>query len=142
MTTTTAPTAALDQRVLDATTGALELFGIYLGNRLGLYAALHERPGSTLSDLAAAAGIAPRYAQEWLEQQAVAGVLEVDDVTAAPEARRFTLPDAHVGVVLDPVALDHLTPLTQMVVGIAARLGDVADAYRTGGGVPYASYGP
>ena len=43
MTTITAPT--LDQRVLDATTGALELFGIYLGTRLGLYAAVHEQPG-------------------------------------------------------------------------------------------------
>ena len=85
--TTTTP--ALDQRVLDATTGALELFGIYLGSRLGLYAALHQRPGSTMNDLAAAAGIAPRYAQEWLEQQAVAGVLDVDDVTADANARRF-----------------------------------------------------
>ena len=138
--TTTTP--ALDQRVLDATTGALELFGIYLGTRLGLYAAVHARPGSTVSDLAAAAGIAPRYAQEWLEQQAVAGVLEVDDVAADPAARRFTLPDAHVGVVLDPVALDHLAPLAQMVVGIASVLDEVVDAYRSGGGVPYARYGP
>ena len=103
---------------------------------------MHERPGSTVNDLAAAAGIAPRYAQEWLEQQAVAGVLEVDDVTADPEARRFTLPEAHVGVVLDPVALDHVAPLAQMVVGIASVLDEVADAYRTGGGVPYAHYGP
>ena len=37
---------------------------------------------ATATELAAAAGIAPRYAQEWLEQQAVAGVLDVDDVTA------------------------------------------------------------
>ena len=140
MTTTATPT--LDQRVLDATTGTLELFGIYLGHRLGLYAALHDRPGSTLSDLAAAAGIAPRYAKEWLEQQAVAGVLEVDDLSAGAEARRFTLPDAHVGVVLDPVALDHVAPLAQMVVGIASVLDEVVDAYRTGGGVPYAHYGP
>jgi 2-polyprenyl-3-methyl-5-hydroxy-6-metoxy-1,4-benzoquinol methylase len=138
MTTTT---ATLDQRVLDATTGALELFGIYLGTRLGLYTAVHARPGSTVDDLAAAAGIAPRYAQEWLEQQAVAGVLEVDDVAADPSARRFTLPDKHVGVVLDPVALDHLAPLAQMVVGIASVLDEVVDAYRTGGGVPYAHYG-
>ena len=73
----TATTATLDQRVLDATTGALELFGIYLGTRLGLYATLHERPGCTMAELADRAGIAPRYAQEWLEQQAVAGVLDV-----------------------------------------------------------------
>ena len=97
MTTTT---ATLEQRVLDATTGALELFGIYLGTRLGLYAALHERPGCTMTELADHVGIAPRYAQEWLEQQAVAGVLDVDDVGADAQTRRYALPEHHVGVVL------------------------------------------
>jgi 2-polyprenyl-3-methyl-5-hydroxy-6-metoxy-1,4-benzoquinol methylase len=138
MTTTT---TTLDQRVLDATTGALELFGIYLGTRLGLYATLHERPGCTMTELADRAGIAPRYAKEWLEQQAVAGVLDVDDVGADARTRRYALPENHVGVVLDPVALDHLAPLARMIVGIASVLDDVADAYRTGGGVPYARYG-
>ena len=137
---TTTPT--LEARVLDAATGALELFGIYLGTRLGLYAAVHEQPGITAAELAAAADIAPRYAREWLEQQAVAGVLDVDDVTAPAESRRFVLPEAHVGVVLDPVALDHLAPLASMVVGIATVLDDVVAAYRTGGGVPYARFGP
>ncbi|HEY5845599.1 MAG TPA: class I SAM-dependent methyltransferase [Microlunatus sp.] len=135
-------TPALEQRVLDATIGALELFGIYLGSRLGLYATLHERPGSTVAEFAARAGIAPRYAQEWLEQQAVAGVVEVDGVTADAQARRYVLPQAHLGVVCDPVALDHLAPLARMVVGIASVLDEVAEAYRTGGGVPYARYGP
>lgn len=131
----------LDERVLSATIGALELFGIYLGSRLGLYAALHEHPASTPSELARAAGIAPRYAQEWLEQQAVAGVVTVDDVTAATATRRYTLPESHVGVVLDPVALDHLAPLASMIVGIGSVIDDVVEAYRTGGGVPYARYG-
>lgn len=131
----------LDQRVLDAAIGALELFGIYLGSRLGLYAALHEHPGSTPSELARAASIAPRYATEWLEQQAVAGVVTVEDVTADAAARRYTLPEGHVGVVLDPLAVDHLAPLAHMVVGIGSVIDDVVEAYRTGGGVPYARYG-
>lgn len=137
----TTNTTTLDQRVLDATIGALELFGIHLGSRLGLYEALRGGAG-TVAELADAAGIAPRYAQEWLEQQAVAGVLTVDDVAADAGARRYTLPDAHVGVVADPLALDHLAPLAGLVVGIAAALDHVVDAYRSGGGVPYARYGP
>ncbi|MGH9265963.1 MAG: class I SAM-dependent methyltransferase, partial [Acidimicrobiales bacterium] len=123
-----------------AAIGALELFGIHLGNRLGLYDALLGG-AATVGEVAEAAGIAPRYAREWLEQQAVAGVLTVDDVDAGPEARRYTLPEAHVGVVADPLALDHLAPLAGLVVGIAQVLDDVVDAYRTGGGVPYARYG-
>lgn len=138
MTTTTSTT--LDQRVLDAAIGALELFGIHLGSRLGLYDALLGGAGTT-AEVAAAAGIAPRYAQEWLEQQAVAGVLTVDDVSAGAGARRYTLPEAHVGVVADPLALDHMAPLAGLVAGIGAVLDDVAHAYRTGGGVPFARYG-
>ena len=137
---TTMTTTTLDQRVLDAAIGALELFGIHLGSRLGLYDALLGG-AATVAEVAAAAGIAPRYAREWLEQQAVAGVLTVDDVAADAQARRYTLPEAHVGVVADPVALDHLAPLAGLVVGIAAVLDEVADAYRSGGGVPYARYG-
>jgi 2-polyprenyl-3-methyl-5-hydroxy-6-metoxy-1,4-benzoquinol methylase len=68
-------------------------------------------------------------------------VLVVDDVTADADTRRYLLPEAHVGVVADPVALDHLAPLAQLVVGIATALDEVVEAYRTGGGVPYARYG-
>jgi 2-polyprenyl-3-methyl-5-hydroxy-6-metoxy-1,4-benzoquinol methylase len=138
MATTTETT--LDQRVFEAAVGALELFGIHLGNRLGLYGALLGGAG-TVDELAGAAGIAPRYAQEWLEQQAVAGVLTVDDVTAGAGARRYTLPEAHIGVVADPLAADHLAPLAGLVVGIASTLDDVVDAYRTGSGVPFTRYG-
>ena len=136
-----ANTTSLDERLVSATTGALELFGIHLGDRLGLYDALRRHGASTPAELAEAAGIAPRYAREWLEQQAVAGLLTVDDPTAAAEARRYDLPSAHVGPLADPLALDHVAPLARMVVGIAAVLDDVAEAYRTGEGVPYARYG-
>ncbi|MDQ4130067.1 MAG: class I SAM-dependent methyltransferase, partial [Actinomycetota bacterium] len=138
--TDTTRTTTLDERVLDATVGALELYGIFLGDRLGLYQVLRHGP-CTAGELAAKAGIAPRYAQEWLEQQAVAGVLTVDDVSADTQARRYTLPEAHVGVVADPVALDHVAPLAGLVVGIASVLDEVADAYRSGSGVPYERYG-
>ena len=137
MTTST----ALDERVVSATTGALELFGMYLGDRLGLYDALLRGGTSTPGDLAQAAGIDVRYAREWLEQQAVAGVLAVDGEARSADARRYWLPDAHVGVVADPLALDHVAPLARMVVGVASVLDELVDAYRSGTGVPYARYG-
>ncbi len=130
----------LDERLVEATTGALELFGVHLGVRLGLYEALRGSP-RTAPELADATGIAPRYAREWLEQQAVAGVLTVDDASAPADERRFALPDGHVGALVDPVALDHVAPLAGLVVGIAAVLDEVEQAYRTGGGVPYSRYG-
>jgi hypothetical protein len=66
---------ALTARLLQSTIHTLELFGVYLGKELGLYAALTSHGPLTPAGLAREAGIARRYAREWLEQQAVAGVL-------------------------------------------------------------------
>jgi 2-polyprenyl-3-methyl-5-hydroxy-6-metoxy-1,4-benzoquinol methylase len=139
---TTTPLPPLDQRLLDATTGALELFGVYLGDRLGLYAALRDGRSCTASNLAAACAIHPRYAREWLEQQAVAGLLAVDDPAAPENERRYALPAAHAGVLVDACDPSHLAPLARMIVGIAGTLGEVVAAYRSGAGVPFTHYGP
>ncbi len=135
----TGPT--LDERLTEATVGALELFGIYIGNRLGLYRVLLERPGLTAAQLAEAAGIAVRYAQEWLEQQAVAAFLAVDDASQPSGARRYRLPEEHVGVLVQPDDPTHVGPFADMVVGVAQALDEVVDAYRSGGGVAYSRYG-
>jgi SAM-dependent methyltransferase len=127
------------QRLFDATIGALELFAVHLGTKLGLYEALDRHGPLSADELASRAGIHPRYAREWLEQQAVAGFVGADGGNA--ESRRYQLPAAHRGALVDPVDGDHLAPFAAMIAGIGAVLDDVAEAYRTGGGVPYARYG-
>jgi 2-polyprenyl-3-methyl-5-hydroxy-6-metoxy-1,4-benzoquinol methylase len=134
-------TSSFDERLIEQATGALEVFGIYLGDRLGLYRALRERGATTAPELGARCGIHPRYAREWLEQQAVAGVLEVAAAASDPDARRYGLPDAHAPVLTDPEHAAHLAPLARMVAGIGAVLEDVVAAYKAGTGVPYARYG-
>jgi 2-polyprenyl-3-methyl-5-hydroxy-6-metoxy-1,4-benzoquinol methylase len=140
MTTTDVSTTTLDQRLFEATIGTLELFGVYLGVRLGLYDVLRDS-ARTAPELAETAGIHPRYAREWLEQQAVAGVLVVDDAAKDPEERRYALPPDHAGIVADPEHELHLAPFSQLVVGIAKTLDEVVEAYRGGTGVPFSSYG-
>ncbi|QYG93257.1 class I SAM-dependent methyltransferase [Iamia sp. SCSIO 61187] len=134
-------TIDLSQRLCDATIGTLELFAVHLGTTLGLYEAFDRHGPLTAPELADRAGIDPRYAQEWCEQQAVAGYLEVASPSAVAETLRFALPEEHRGALLDPIDGDHLAPFASMVVGIAGVLDDVAEAFRTGGGVPYARYG-
>jgi precorrin-6B methylase 2 len=136
-------TIDLTQRLMDHTIGTLELFAVHIGRRLGLYAALDRHGPLTVPQLAERAGIDARYAREWLEQQAVAGVLDVSATGAGArdEDRRFALPAAHRGALLDPIDGDHLAPFAGMVVAIANVLDDVIDAFRTGAGVPYARYG-
>ena len=139
--TTPDRTDALAERLFGATLGALELFSIYLGTELGLYHALTQNGPLTYGELADRAGIAPRYAQEWLEQQAVAGLLDVEHPDAAADARRYALAPDHARVLVDPDDPAHVAPFAHMLAGIGGVLPQVADAYRTGGGVPYAAYG-
>ena len=130
----------LAERLVGSTREALELFAVYLGVELGLYRALGDAGPLTSSDLASRAGISERYAREWLEQQAVAGIL---DVTTSGDAatRRFALPAEHASVLAAPDDPMHVAPLAHMVAGIGGVLERVAQAYRSGGGVPYAEYG-
>lgn len=132
---------ALSTRLLKATIQALELYGIYLGKELGLYEALKSGRRITAAELARTAGIAPRYAREWLEQQAVAGFLRVESASAPAESRRYWLPAEHVNVLAADDHPSHLAPLAQMVAGIGGALERVAHAYRSGGGVAYPHFG-
>ena len=73
--------------------GTFDLLSVQLGIELGLYAALRDDGPATPPELAARAGIDARYAREWLEQQAVTGILDVDDVGGRrPTMRRYSLP--------------------------------------------------
>jgi SAM-dependent methyltransferase len=133
---------AFAERLFGAALGAYELMTVYLGDRLGYYRALAEHGPSTPAELAGATGTAERYAREWLEQQAVAGILEVDDVDADPAERRFSLPSAHAEVLSDRDSLAHVTPLARYGVAFAHVLPAVEEAFRSGGGVSWEDFGP
>jgi hypothetical protein len=75
-----------------ATLGLFDIFSVYLGDRLGLYRALAEAGRATSAGLAERTATDERYVREWLEQQAAAGLLEVDQAGAAPDERRYSLP--------------------------------------------------
>jgi 2-polyprenyl-3-methyl-5-hydroxy-6-metoxy-1,4-benzoquinol methylase len=128
-------------RLLQSTRGTFDVFAIYLGVRLGFYDALAAAPALTSSELAARTGTAERYVREWLEQQTVGGILEVDDEKAEPLRRRFRLPLAYREVLVDRDSLNYLAPLVQLVAGAVHPLAAIVQAYRTGGGVAYADYG-
>jgi SAM-dependent methyltransferase len=130
----------LPQRLMEATTATLELFAVHIGTELGLYETLDRGGPLTAPQLAETAGIDPRYAQEWLEQQAVAGILSVE-ADGDASRRAYALPVEHRGALVDPVDGDHLAPFAAMVAGIGGVLDEVVDAYRTGRGVPYPRYG-
>src|ERR671912_1514350 len=132
---------ALVERVFGSAIGLMELLSIYVGERLGLYRALAEGGAATAPELAAATATHERYVREWLEQQAVAGILEVEDEQTEPEARRYLLPEGHDEVLLERDSLYFVAPFAQQMVGLTLPLPALLEAYRTGGGVPYHEYG-
>ena len=60
-------------RLLESTIGAMDVYSVYLGERLGYYKALYEDGPATSVELARRTNTAERYAREWLEQQATTG---------------------------------------------------------------------
>ena len=132
---------ALVGRLFEAVIGTLDVFCIYIGDRLGLYRALADHGSATAPALAAATGTHERYVREWLEQQTATGLLEVEDAQAEATGRRYRIPPAYREVFLDCDSLSYLAALLRLVVGVTRPLPAVLEVFRTGGGVPYPDYG-
>jgi 2-polyprenyl-3-methyl-5-hydroxy-6-metoxy-1,4-benzoquinol methylase len=94
----------------------------------------------TSGDLAQRCGIAERYAREWLEQQAVAGVLDVEDAGAGPTDRRFVLPNAHAHVLTDDDSEACMKPCAGIVPWAGKAIEIMADAFRSGEGVSFGAF--
>ncbi len=116
---------------------AMELANVELGIRLGLYEALAGQGAVTPAELASRTGIAERYAREWLEQQAAAGVVEVDDPAKAPDERRFELPNAHAHVLLDDDSEACMKPCAAVVPWVAKAIDIMVEEFRHGTGAAF-----
>lgn len=131
---------ALTERLFEAVLGFNDIYMVYVGDRLGLYRALADGGPATSGRLAEATGTHERYVREWLEHQAVGGILEVDDASLEARARRYRLPAGHAEVLLERDSLNYLAPFVRMMVGLARPLPAVLKAFRSGGGVPYTDF--
>jgi len=139
--TTQQQTETFLEKLLQSARGVFEIFSVYLGVKLGYYAALDAGGPANARELAQRAGTHERYTREWLEQQAVAGILKVDDENADGASRRYDLPPAYKEVLVDEDSLNYLGALPIILAGAIHPLHRVVEAYRTGKGVPYADYG-
>jgi len=139
------PTAdAFAERLFESTLGAFELLSLYVGDRLGWYRALSANGAMTSAELAARTGTSERYTREWLEFQAVSGILTAEfggaDSSDA-QHRRFHLPSGAAEVLTDETSLAYLGPMARMVAAAAVQLPHLLDAYRTGAGVSWQQLG-
>ncbi|HJP64997.1 MAG TPA: methyltransferase domain-containing protein [Actinomycetota bacterium] len=126
----------LRRRLERAELAALELYGLYLGERLGLYRSLADEGPATPGELASRTGTTERYVREWLEHQAVSGFVQVDDPDADEGARRFVLPSEHRPVLVDEGSLAYSAYKGVDVVRAGRTLPQLVEAFRSGGGLP------
>ncbi|HNO64981.1 MAG TPA: methyltransferase domain-containing protein [Tepidiformaceae bacterium] len=124
---------ALVERIFSSSVATMDIFGIYLGERLGLYEALRCGPATPIA-LARRAGINGRYAREWLEQQAATGILDFDGC-------QFALPGEHAAVLADRQHADYFAPIARMLVAAAGQLPALTGVFRDGGGLSWEAYG-
>jgi SAM-dependent methyltransferase len=129
-------TEALSERLFANAVGALELYTIYLGERLGLYRALVENGAANSTQLAARTGTAERYVREWLEHHAASELLVVDDPRAEPRDRRYWLPPEHIPILANPDDVRYEAYIGVDIVRGGRWLPQLVEAFRVGNAPP------
>lgn len=132
---------ALVERLFGAFLASADLLAVYIGDALGLYRSLASEGPATSAQLAARAGLAERYAREWLEQQAVTGILTVGDISKDAAQRVYTLPREHAEPLTDLDSPSSIVPLARLLPPAMGVMPKLLAAYRSGNGVPWAEYG-
>jgi 2-polyprenyl-3-methyl-5-hydroxy-6-metoxy-1,4-benzoquinol methylase len=131
---------ALSERIFGASVEAMYLATIHMGRELGLYDALADAGPQTPGELAERTATDERYVREWVEHQAVGGIVTVDDASAPADERRYELPAGHAEALLDHESPYSAGPFAQFIVGEIQPLDATIDAFRTGDGVAYDTY--
>ena len=128
-------TDALVERLFDSGLKAFELLTVYVGDRLGLYKALAVGGPGTPGEIAKRTGLNGRYVREWLEQQAVAAILTVNDSSLPEDERVYSLPPEHAEALVNPDSPYSIAPLARISASFGSVIPDVLEAFRGGGGI-------
>ena len=135
MTTTSA--SEIDEGKLDAFIGkalgdigaAMSAALTVIGDKLGLYKALHTHGPQTSAELADRTGTYERYIREWLAAQAAGGYVEYE-----PATRRFTLPPEQAFMLADESSPLYVQGAFQMIEAAMADEPHITAAFKSGRG--------
>jgi ubiquinone/menaquinone biosynthesis C-methylase UbiE len=123
------------ERVLGLLNGAGTALFLSIGHRTGLFDAMSGMAPTTSDQIATTTGLNERYVREWLDGLVVAGVIAYD-----PASRAYRLPPEHAALLTRAAGPDNFAFFAQYLALVGEVEGDVVDAFRSGGGVPYERY--
>ncbi|MQA97755.1 MAG: hypothetical protein GEV11_25185 [Streptosporangiales bacterium] len=121
-------------RVSGDLAGAMTTVLCALGVRLGLFPSLLAIGPATAAELAGKTGLAERYVREWAYGLAAAGYLE------EAEGDRFVLPAGLAPILAEEGSPFSMAPGYGLLPAMTGMLDPVAEAFRTGEGVPDERY--
>lgn len=116
--------------------GAAVSLMLEVGRRVGLFEAMAKLGAVGSIELAETAGLAERYVREWLAAMVCGGIVEY----AAGDGT-YRLPREHAAA-LTGASTRNLTSMVEMFPLLNRVIPDVAEAFRTGRGVPYSAFQP
>jgi 2-polyprenyl-3-methyl-5-hydroxy-6-metoxy-1,4-benzoquinol methylase len=120
-------------RLADLALGHVLVTMIGIGHRLGLLDALAAGP-ATAEEIAARAGVAPRYLQEWLGALVAGGIAEYD-----PGAGTFAFAPGYAPLLTGATAA-NVAPGAEMQLRLTAMAPQVGARFRDGAGIPAQVY--
>src|SRR6266700_2897417 len=124
---------AFGGHIMGILSGGLLSLMVDIGHRTGLFAAAADG-WATSEQLAGRTGLTERYVREWLGAMTTAGVVEYDQA-----GESFRLPPEHAALLITPTGV---APLAVTTTILARHVPQIVQAFREGGGVPYAAFGP
>ena len=127
--------AAFGEQLVGTYVGGMVTLMIDLASRTGLLDALATGSG-TSEELASRSGLVERYVRECLGALVTAGIAEYD-----PATRQYSLPPEHALLLTGDGSL-NMAPRSRFIALLGVHVPGVAEAFQTGGGVPYEAYRP
>lgn len=110
---------------------------VVIGDKLGLYRAMAGAGWIGVEELARRTGTSVRYLREWLVNQSAGGYVEYDS-----DSRRYRLPDEHAIALTDEDGPFFITGGFQVVTSMMRAEPRIAEAFRTGAGMPWCDHDP
>lgn len=122
-------------KLLEDSATAIHGLLCYIGDRLGIFKAMSQLDDFSIDELAAYTQLNKRYLQEWLGSMVAAHYVEYDSATG-----KYFLPREHRAPLADESFPYFFGGLFQQVAALAQVTPQVAEAFKTGGGVKQDAY--
>ncbi|MCO6431584.1 MAG: class I SAM-dependent methyltransferase [Deltaproteobacteria bacterium] len=104
---------------------------VIIGDKLGLYSALAKSP-STPAELAKAAGVNARYAEEWLNQQAASGYVSYDK-----DKKKYYMTPEQAAAFADSSSPAYMPGAFEVAAATVHAEPKIAEKFRSGEGLPW-----